>query len=116
KFGAKKGAKPSRQEDDDDRAGAKKPVYPSRTLLNVLVLFMLLGFIGVFGGLLLFGDQIIQQLEPLGLPKVKGPVPKLAKKRELTDEEKKKNKDDADKLAGAWIIVSAEQKGATLDN
>jgi uncharacterized protein (TIGR03067 family) len=111
-----KGAKPPRSGEDDDDAD-KKPVYPRRTVLNLVVFLMLIVHITFFA--LVFLDIV-----PLGFPKHKGPVVKGKKfiPNQETEEDKKKkeqaaveNKKEAAKLEGTWTVDSAETNGKGLD-
>jgi uncharacterized protein (TIGR03067 family) len=114
KFG-KKPAKPAPSDEDDDEAD-QKPVYPRRTLLNLFVFLLLIGFVTFFA-LVFIGDII----PDLGLPKPKGPLVKANQIKVVpeTEEDKKKKEDDAAaenkkeaaKLEGTWIIDSAEADG-----
>jgi uncharacterized protein (TIGR03067 family) len=112
-----KSAKPPRSGKDDDDAD-KKPVYPRRTVLNLVVFLLLIVYIAFFA--LVFLDIV-----PLGFPKHKGPVVKGKKfvPDQETEEEKKKkehaadaeNKKEAAKLEGTWTVDSAETNGKGLD-
>lgn len=113
-----KGAKPPRSGDDDDDAD-KKPIYPRRTVLNLFVFLLLIGYIALFA--LVFLDIV-----SLGFPKHKGPVVKAKKfvPVQETEEEKKKkeqaaaaeNKNEAAKLEGAWTVDSAEMNSKVHDD
>jgi DNA-directed RNA polymerase subunit RPC12/RpoP len=98
KFGAKKGAKPSRSNEDDEDAPDQKPVYPSRLLVNILVFLLAFGYMALFA--LVFLDVVKL---PIDKPKVLAPklkfVPKDDKavdKDKAADKDKTKDK-DADK-------------------
>ena len=98
---------------DDD----KKPVYPSRLIVNFLVAIMMLGFIGVFGGLFfsedfgkLIGVKGGLHADQIGIPK---PLARNQKKLGFDKQEIEKmrveeNKKDLDKLEGAWVIDSVD--------
>jgi uncharacterized protein (TIGR03067 family) len=109
-----KGAKPPRSGDDDD--ADKKPAYPRRTVLNLFVFLLLIGYITFFA--LVFLDIV-----NLGFPKHKGPVLKGKQFVETEEEKKKKeqeaaaeNKKEAAKLEGTWTVISAEANGKALDD
>ena len=109
-------AKKTDPDEDDDEA----PVYPSRLLVNILVAFMVLGFVGVFVALF-FGDAVGDLVglkgglhaDVLGIPKPRIPGLKLKKKdgpdkqdvEKIRAEHKKK---ELAKLEGAWVIDTVE--------
>jgi uncharacterized protein (TIGR03067 family) len=112
-----KGAKPPRSGDDDD--ADKKPVYPRRTVLNLIVFLLLIAYIAFFA--LVFLDIV-----NLGFPRHKGPVVKgkpFVPNKDTEEEKKKKepevapeNKKEAAKLEGTWTVDSARANRKALDD
>ncbi len=124
-----KGTKSSASSDDDEEV--EKPIYPSRLLATLFVTLLLFVYAGLFT-LVFFGLHEEIGIKPiadeLGLPKP-GPRavlipsnPEGKEKEKDADKKKEKdpdpaveNKKETTKLNGAWIVVSAEMNGKSID-
>ncbi|MBI2804968.1 MAG: DUF1559 domain-containing protein [Planctomycetes bacterium] len=109
-------ARPPQRRDDDDEPD-ETPVYPSRLLANLFVVFLLLVYCGLF--LVSFLDYF-PLAKNLGIPVSDGSAKKTpfvirkdGAKDEKTAKENKKadieNEKDIDALQGTWIVESAAQ-------
>jgi uncharacterized protein (TIGR03067 family) len=118
----KKGAKPLLPKEAADQ----KPVYPSRFLLNIVVAIMMLGFIAIFAAFF-FGKEIGPLVgldngfhaDLIGLPNphiVKLPKVKIEPEDPAAEAAREAaNKKDTELLQGTWVVESAEEDGAALD-
>jgi uncharacterized protein (TIGR03067 family) len=106
-------AKPPRLGEAGD--ADKKPVYPRRPILNLLVFLLLIVYITLFG-------LVFLEVFNFGFQKPRGRFSraKIVPKQETEEDKKKReaaeaNTAEAAKLAGTWTVDSAKADGNSLE-